>query len=244
MNRKPTSYNCSGDKTTLFRKGRDICRKMLCGVVLTALSGNITLAIGSPRSEYWEQRVTLFNLLPVEDGDIVFLGNSITDGGEFHEIFDNPSVKNRGISSDVISGVRERLYQVTDHKPSKIFLLIGINDVSHNKSVNQLAEEYSDLVKEIRSNSPETELYIQSIMPINNDFKRYKNLIGKEETVKQLNKRLQEIAQSNGAIYIDLWPFLSDSKGKLRKEFTNDGLHLLGKGYKAWTDAIRQYIDN
>lgn len=198
----------------------------------------------SARSEYWHQRVTLFDLLPVEPGDIVFLGNSITDGGEFTELFDNPSIKNRGISSDVISGVKERLYQVTKNNPSKIFLLIGINDISHNLSVSKLAVEYEDLVKNIRGEAPLSKLYVQSIMPINNDFGRYKNLKGKENTIKELNKRLKEIAERNGAEYVDLWPALADQKtGKLRKEFTNDGLHLLGKGYDAWADAIRNLVE-
>ncbi|MDE5882286.1 MAG: sialate O-acetylesterase [Muribaculaceae bacterium] len=195
------------------------------------------------RSEYWHQRVTLFDLLPVEPGDIVFLGNSITDGGEFTELFDNPSIKNRGISSDVISGVKERLHQVTNNHPSKIFLLIGINDVSHNLTVSQLSAAYEDLVKTIRSDSPESHLYIQSLMPINNDFGRYKNLKGKENVIKALNEQLKEIAKRNGATYVDLWPALADKKtGKLRREFTNDGLHLLGKGYDAWAKAIRHLV--
>lgn len=197
----------------------------------------------SPRSEYWEQKVTLFNIIPVEPGDIVFLGNSITDGGEFSELFDDITIKNRGISSDVISGVIERLYQVVDHSPSKIFLLIGINDVSHNLSVDRLAEEYGKLVREIREKAPDTRLYIQSVMPINNDFGRYRNLKGKESTVVGFNERIKEIASVNGAVYVDLWPALADpSTGKLKKEFTNDGLHLLGKGYKAWADAIRPLV--
>ncbi len=200
-------------------------------------------AQAATRSEYWHQRVTLFNLLPVEPGDIVFLGNSITDGGEFSELFDNPAIKNRGISSDVISGVVERLHQVTDYHPSKIFLLIGINDVSHNLTVDRMAEEYEDLVKRIRTQSPESKLYVQSIMPINNDFNRYKNLKGKETTVVLLNERLKEIADRNGAEYVDLWPTLAEPRtGKLRREFTNDGLHLLGKGYDAWADAIRNLV--
>ena len=197
----------------------------------------------SPRSEYWEQKVTLFNIIPVEPGDIVFLGNSITDGGEFSELFDDITIKNRGISSDVISGVIERLYQIVDHSPSKIFLLIGINDVSHNLSVDRLAEEYGKLVREIREKAPDTRLYIQSVMPINNDFGRYRNLKGKESTVVRFNERIKEIASVNGAVYVDLWPALADpSSGKLKKEFTNDGLHLLGKGYKAWADAIRPLV--
>lgn len=202
-----------------------------------------TAVSASPRSEYWEQKVTLFNIIPVEPGDIVFLGNSITDGGEFSELFDDITIKNRGISSDVISGVIERLYQVVDHSPSKIFLLIGINDVSHNLSVDRLAEEYGKLVREIREKAPDTRLYIQSVMPINNDFGRYRNLKGKESTVVRLNERIKEIASVNGAVYVDLWPALADpSTGKLKKEFTNDGLHLLGKGYKAWADAIRPLV--
>ncbi len=196
------------------------------------------------RSEYWHQRVTLFDLIPVEPGDIVFLGNSITDGGEFNELFDNPAVKNRGISSDVISGVMERLDQVTNNNPSKIFLLIGINDVSHNLSANQIAKAYEDLVKSIRQKAPESKLYIQSLMPINNDFARYKNLRNKEQIIIDVNILLEDIAKRNDAVYVDLWPVLADKKsGKLKREFTNDGLHLLGSGYEAWADAIRHLVE-
>lgn len=213
--------------------------------VLVALSFfSVTLPANTfARSEYWHQRVTLFDLIPIEPGDIVFLGNSITDGGEFNELFENPSIKNRGISSDVISGVIERLDQVTTNHPSKIFLLIGVNDVSHNLSATQIAKEYEELVKSIRQKAPESKLYIQSLMPINNDFGRYKNLKNKEKVIVDINNLLQDIAERNGAVYVDLWPALAEKKtGKLRREFTNDGLHLLGNGYEAWADAIRHLV--
>lgn len=109
---------------------------------------------GKGHSEYWEQRVSLFDAVPVEKGDIVFLGNSITDGGEFSELFCIPGIKNRGISSDVITGVAERLHQVTDNAPRKIFLLIGINDISHNLSLDDLCQRYESLVKSIRKTLP------------------------------------------------------------------------------------------
>ena len=174
----------------------------------------------------------------------MFLGNSITDGGEFAELFDNPKIINRGISGDVISGVRERVGQVLKGSPRKIFLLIGINDISHNKAVNELAREYEMLVKEIAEKSPSTRLYIQSVMPVNNDFNRYKNLIGKEDTVRQLNLELERISAKYDATYVDLFSALSDSdSGKLKKEFTNDGLHLSGKGYLVWRDCLKKYVD-
>lgn len=197
----------------------------------------------SAQDEYWHQRVTLFDKLPVESAHIVMLGNSITDGGEFSELFNNENVINRGIRNDVIKGVEKRLGQVTSGHPSKIFLLIGINDISHNLTVDRLASDYEHLVKEIRRQSPESRLYIQSVMPVNNDFKRYKNLTGKGKTIMELNKRLETIASCNGAVFIDLTKALSDSCGKLNKAYTNDGLHLTGAGYKTWAKTIRPYIE-
>lgn len=192
--------------------------------------------------EYWDQKTSLFDVLPVYSDDIVFLGNSITDGGEFAELFDIPNIKNRGIRSDVITGVEKRLTQVTSGRPAKIFLLIGINDVSHGLTVDQLAARYERLVRKIREQTPDTKLYIQSVMPINNDFNRYKNLKGREKVIPALNRRLQTIAAQNGAEYVDLTKALESAPDKLNPKYTNDGLHLNGPGYRAWARAILHLV--
>lgn len=215
--------------------------RIILGSMLAAYA-----VLGTPATmhadEYWDQKTSLFELLPISNNDIVFLGNSITDGGEFHELFGMDNIKNRGIRSDIMTGVEKRLGQVTGGKPEKIFLLIGINDVSHGHTVNVLAQRYERLVKKIREESPETRLYLQSVMPVNNSFKRYKNLFGKENTIKAFNGRIKEIALENGATYVDLWPFLADKEGNLRRELTNDGLHLNGRGYRVWTEGIRNLV--
>ncbi len=206
--------------------------------LVMAISGAFTASA----DEYWEQRTSLFELLPIHGNDIVFLGNSITDGGEFNELFNMANIKNRGIRSDIITGVEKRLGQVTSGEPAKIFLLIGINDISHGHTVDELARRYERLVKKIREESPSTRLYLQSVMPINNCFKRYKGLIGKEQTIKDLNGRIREIATEHGATYIDLWTFLANQEGKLDPGFTNDGLHLNGRGYRVWTRGIENFV--
>lgn len=207
-------------------------------ITITALFGISTLYA----DEYWDQKTSLFEVLSVNKSDIVFLGNSITDGGEFNELFNTTNIKNRGIRSDLITGVEKRLSQVTSGKPAKIFLLIGINDISHGHSVDRLAENYERLVKKIREQSPDTRLYIQSIMPVNNDFRRYKGLIGKEKTIKALNERLKQIAHRNDAVYVDLWPALAGNDDKLKRQYTNDGLHLTGAGYRAWSHAVENLV--
>lgn len=219
-------------------------RPLIIQTALTLALAMTSTFASDAENEYWQQKASLYEILPVGPDDIIFLGNSITDGGEFAELFENPRIKNRGISGDVIKGIDKRIGHILDGKPAKIFLLVGINDISHNIGVERLSEEYTRLIRRIRSESPSTRLFIQSVMPVNNTFNRYKKLIGKENTIKEFNKALKKVAAENGAEYIDLTPALSDKYGHLKKEFTNDGLHLTGDGYKAWTDLLRQYVND
>lgn len=212
-------------------------------LVALMIAGCLSSPLPTRADDYWDQKTSLFEILPIGEDDIVFLGNSITDGGEFNELFHADNIKNRGIRSDVITGVEKRLEQVTSGHPKKIFLLIGINDVSHNHSVAELGRRYAALVKKIREQSPDTKLYLQSVMPINSKANRYKSLTGKEKVIKGFNREIERIAGEEGAVYIDLWPALSDATGNLKREYTNDGLHLTGSGYKAWTNAIRSFVE-
>lgn len=202
----------------------------------------LTALVAYGQDEYWHQRVTLFDKLPTDSTSIVFLGNSITDGGEFAELFEMDNVLNRGIRSDNIRGVKKRLKQVTSGHPAKIFLLIGVNDIAGSSNVDLLAESYESLVSDIKTQTPATKLYLQGVFPFNNDFKRYKTLFGKEKVRIGLNKRIKQIAQKYGAEYIDLDSVLSDSAGKLKREYTNDGLHLLGPAYKIWVKELMPYV--
>lgn len=195
------------------------------------------------RTEYWHQRVSLFDELEVSPTDIVFFGNSITDGGEFQELTGLPNIKNRGISGDNVSGLLERVGQITKGHPKKIFILIGINDIAQGHSVKEIIREYRELISRIKEESPESSLYVQSVMPINNDFNRYKFLIGKENLIPELNKELKMLAEDNSCVYIDIFPELADpDTGKLKESFTPDGLHLSGPAYRVWSDILLPYL--
>lgn len=94
-------------------------------------------------STYYHQRVSLFRSLPQTKDDIIFLGNSITDGGEWSELFADLSIKNRGISGDNSAGVLNRLDEVYSRHPVKVFLLIGTNDLARNLSPDSVAKIFS-----------------------------------------------------------------------------------------------------
>lgn len=109
-------------------------------------------AQGRKHTTFYDQRATLFEVLPTSKKDIIFLGNSITNGGEWAELLGNPHVKNRGISGDRTDGVLDRLHVITKGKPAKIFLLIGINDLSGGRSIEEIAKTSMRLPSESRRN--------------------------------------------------------------------------------------------
>ena len=82
-------------------------------LLLTLLSANALAQTTGKFGKYYDQRELLFESLPASENDIIFLGNSITDGGEWSELFQNPNCKNRGISGDVVAGVLNRLETIT-----------------------------------------------------------------------------------------------------------------------------------
>lgn len=212
-------------------------RKIIAAAVLAAAAFS-----ASAQTAFHTQRATLFDVLPVDSTDIVFLGNSLTNGAEWHELFDMPNIINRGISGDIASGVFARLDPVVEGKPAKIFLMIGVNDISHHITADSIATDIEAVVDAIRTRTPDTKLYLQSCLPFNESFKRWKNLEGKQPVIKELNVKIEDMAQRKGLTFINLYPLFSDGADNLKPEFTNDGLHLLGPAYLVWRDALMPYV--
>lgn len=194
-------------------------------------------------STFYYQRATLFEALPVSSKDIVFLGNSITNGGEWCELFNNKHAKNRGISGDVCYGVYDRLDAVLKGKPAKIFLLIGINDLSRGTSADTIIQQICMITQKIKQESPKTKLYLQSVLPVTDYYKMFDGHTARWQEVKKINEGLARLAEEEKVTYIDLYShFVDPETGKMRIEYTNDGLHLLGKGYLKWVEIVKPYV--
>lgn len=195
-------------------------------------------------STFYYQRATLFEELPVTSKDIIFLGNSITNGGEWGELFQNKHVKNRGISGDRTDGVYDRLDPILKGKPAKIFLLIGINDVSAGLSADSILDGIQRITEKIKKDSPKTQLYLQSVLPVSDYYKMFGNHTKHWEMIPDINAKLKKLAEKEQVAYIDIYSHFVDKKtGKMNPQYSNDGLHLLGKGYLLWRDIVKPYVD-
>lgn len=194
-------------------------------------------------STFYYQRATLFEVLPTSKSDIIFLGNSITNGGEWAELLGNPHAKNRGISGDTTQGVLDRLSTITKGKPSKIFLLIGTNDLSRGKSVDEVAKNVAKIVERVKRESPKTKLYVQSVFPVNPTFNKFLGHMNRQKDIAALNAKIKAVAARHGVTYIDVYKSLvTPSTDVMNPEYTNDGLHLLGKGYQKWVEVLKPYL--
>lgn len=203
---------------------------ILAAVAWSQTPDNLTIF-----TNYWKSRADLFRRLPNLQGEIVFLGDSITDGGEWAELTENPKCINRGISGDTSWGVLIRIDEVTESKPVKVFLMIGTNDLARGKPVAEVRDKIAEILDAIGKQTPSTKVYLQSVLPtIESLAPLYLN-----DRINSLNEQLKVLATARGAVWIDLAARFKDESGKLKTGLTDDGLHLNGEGYILWRSLIR-----
>ena len=211
-------------------------------LAVMALMCLMALAQQANQDPYYARRATLFDELPIGKKDIVMLGNSLTDGCEFNELMGNRHIKNRGIVGDIIQGLIDRIGPIIKGQPKKLFIMSGVNDISHDVSADSIARAMEKLIVMVKQGSPRTKIYLQSLLPFNNDVREWKLLKGREHVVVEANALLKQVAHRQGVTWINLYPLFVDDQGRLRADLTNDGLHLMGKGYLIWRDAIAPHI--
>jgi len=218
-------------------------KKLFLPIIACVLVNIMLYAQERKYTTYYYQRASLFEELPVTSEDIIFLGNSITDGCEWSELFDSKRIKNRGISGDIVMGVYDRLDPLLKGEPAKIFLLIGVNDVSHGKSADTIVGEISNVVEKIRKDSPQTRLYIQSVLPVSDYYNLFTAATLRGDVVNEINEGLKLLTKREKLTYIDIYSlFVSPETGKLDNQYSNDGLHLMGPAYLKWAKLLRPYV--
>lgn len=200
---------------------------------------------GKPKLSYkahYFYRKSIYESLEDEKNEIIFLGDSITDNGEWSELFKDLKIKNRGIQGDRTDGVLKRLPEVLSSSPKKIFILVGYNDLSRGVKIDAIVANYEKILQTIKTRSPGTQVYIQSVLPLNYNF--YKGRV-KNRDVIDLNRQLKQLSREFKANYLDLYSNFSDADQQLHPDFAGkDGLHLNGRAYLKWKSILENYVYN
>ena len=195
-------------------------------------------------------RYSSFQTLPEnKQGDIVFIGNSITNMMNWNELFGSrENIKNRGTSGAFTQEILDNLESMIAGNPSKIFLMIGTNDLGTEGTPflpEAVAYRIEKILSRIRKEVPDAEVYYQSILPSTKGLRT-------ESKTTETNRLVRNWIKSQNdpkLTYIDLYTPLSDS-GQLANSsstpsegsYSYDGLHLTQKGYKIWADLIKEHV--
>lgn len=175
----------------------------------------------------------------------LFLGDSITDLYNLDEYYEGLPVVNSGISGntteDILDDMKNRVY---DYNPSKVFLLIGINDLGSGDSASDVFDNIKKIIAAIENRKPKVSIYIESVFPINKNIDDEKMIsVESNDDVIELNTLIKEYCDKNNYVYINIYDSLTDDDGNFSEEYTDDGLHPNNNGYKVITEKLKKYLD-
>jgi|TARA_B110000879_G_C11111131_1_gene487485 lysophospholipase L1-like esterase len=195
---------------------------------------NTTVPVENQNNPRWINAVRLFEHFSPK-ADVAFVGDSITNAGRWNEFFPSLKVVNRGISGDIASDILLRIDSILSTEPSKVFIMVGINDIHRSLSVSKILENYELIVNALMESN--VEVVIQSTIQCEVSVCGVQRVA----SVNELNNGLKQLAIKNGAKFHSLGD-LSDSSG-LNSKYTSDGIHLTAKGYIYWVGRLEPLLD-
>lgn len=179
--------------------------------------------------------------LPVEAGDIVLVGDSKTERFKANEYFPGAMIKNRGIPSNTIQLITQRLPAIASRKPSAIIIEAGINDIYNGRPIDQITEDYKKAIDTIRRISPETHIYLVTLAPVFNHADTAKF----NEGVAKINLFITSITMlSETDKEFATYAFIHKIRlgARITRDMVHDDVHLNAKGYNIWAEEYGAVI--
>ena len=208
--------------------------------------------------DLYKKRIKEFKNNPIGQNKIVFLGNSITEGGgDWNARFGVKNIVNRGIPGDITEGVLDRLDEIIYYKPIAVFLLIGINDIFNadipdREKITPLyvSKNILKIADQITSQSPSTKIFIQTVLPINHEIFTEINDGFPEHTfplpiqINKINSLIKNNDLGNKYTIIDLHSAFVNKHGLMDRAYSSDGVHLNNAGYELWVEYVGKDVQS
>ena len=173
--------------------------------------------------------------------DVVFYGNSITYESDFQGLFPQTRICNMGCNRDDLDDMIHRSFIIHSVRPSKIFILGGINGLM-DITLEEFEAKYITLVDTIRKQNPSAQLYLQSILPVNTEMELGSRYVADVDKIKKVNLIIKQISESKHCNYVDLYSAYQ-CHDSLPRKYTRDGLHLNSDAYAVWARVIKPYVN-
>lgn len=191
----------------------------------------------------------------VRKGETLFVGSSLMEQFPIHELLmDNGismTIYNRGIggftTTDMLQYMEEMVYAL---EPSRIFINIGTNDISRpGYCLTDMIANYRRIILEIRQRLPKAQIYMMAYYPVNetdlviDEQQRSRMFQSRNNAnIHLANAAAAEMAEETGCRFIDVNEGLTDANGRLRKEYSVEGIHMYANGYQVVFRNLRPYL--
>jgi lysophospholipase L1-like esterase len=201
-----------------------------------------------------DEKLDRFRILNQEarKGEILFTGSSLMEQFPIHELMMNDGmdlvIYNRGIGGFTTRDMMEHMEEmVFGTEPSRIFINIGTNDMNApDFSQDRLLENYEAILRQIQERLPAAEINVMAYYPVNEVDKVPDGPWGKtlfvnrtNRTIDRLNQALEKLAEKLGCRFINVNKGLTDENGRLKKEYTIEGVHMYANGYRVVLDNLK-----
>lgn len=179
--------------------------------------------------------------------NIIFFGDSLTARYDLEKFYSNKYIINKGINGNQTEDLLNRIDEdVYEYNPSKVILLIGINDLINEVDAKDVLLNIETIINEIRFNRPSAKIYVESLYPVDEqtiNAKKGENQVDVfNKDIKTLNGEIEKMCKSNRVTYINMFDILVDNEGKLKKMYSKDGIHLTNLGYLKVTSVLNKYV--
>ena len=171
---------------------------------------------------------------------IIMLGDSLTAGQNWSQVFPELDIANLGINGDTWAGVWGRLTEAAKLAPAKVFLMIGINDLLQGATPEEIIAGHLKIWAEIGQCLPQTTLYVLSLLPYVEAA--LPGLVPNIDII-HLNRQLAEDAEKQGLTFIPLFDDLANEDQQLDLDYTTDGIHLTPAAYEIWSQKLKPYLN-
>ncbi|WP_461614557.1 GDSL-type esterase/lipase family protein [Clostridium sp. Marseille-QA1073] len=165
----------------------------------------------------------------------VFMGDSITESLGFYEFLDESRVI--AAKGHTVIQAQKDVDKVASLLPENIFILFGMNDLETGIDGQQFAKNYADLIHMLKEKLPKVNIYIHSILPINEEAQKEDPLLANTR-VDEFNNALINMAQKEEVNYFNIAPLLKEHKDL----YEPDGKHTKYHFYELWLDYIKNNV--
>lgn len=160
----------------------------------------------------------------------IFIGDSIVSGISYYKYLGNDRVV--ADTNLTASKALDKVSQIAAGNPDKVYIMLGLNDLNYNsKTVDSIAQDFTNLVAQIKQTVPTAKIYLVSVTPITKACESKSNIYIKMSNVEALNTKLKEVSSSQGVYFADINSALQDSSGYLNSSVTGNGYNLKSEYY-------------